>query len=415
MLKNYIKIAWKVLQRRKFFTFVSLFGISITLMVLMVLTAFSDHLFSPNYPEVNKDKCLYVTYATMSSSKWGGYNNGASGFHFIDKYVKSMKTPQKIGMASLVPKRVDAFYGDRRLKLFIKTTDATFWDIMAFEFLAGKPFNQQHLEEGGKVAVISEKTRTGYFGNRTDVLGEAIEIGLEKYKIIGVVKGVPITQVLTSADIYVPYTSNTNLKANKDLTSNSGFGGIVLANDASEFAAIQAEFAELLPKVALPDGWDYFESAAEPLLENFIHSTVIAREVSTHSFYLFLGFFIFLFMALPAINLININVSRIMERSSEIGVRKAFGATSSTLVFQFIVENIIITLIGGVIGVLLSILAIHYLNSSGFIPDLDLVLNLKVLWISFLFCLFFGLMSGVLPAFRMSKVNVVSALKNGTA
>lgn len=414
MLKNYIKIAIKVLQRRKFFTFVSLFGISLTLMVLMVLTAFTDHLISPNYPEINRDKCLYVTYATMTSTDWGGYNNGTSGFHFIDKYVKQMKTPQKIAMASLTPKRVDAFYGDNRLKLFIKTTDANFWEIMAFEFQAGKPFNQQHIADEVRVAVISEKTRAGYFGNRRDVLGEVIEIGLEKYKIIGVVKGVPMTQILTSADIYVPYTSNTNLKANRDLTSNSGFGGILLANDASDFAAIQAEFSELLPKVVLPHGWDYFESAAEPLLENFIHSTVVARNVSTNSFYLFLGFFIFLFMSLPAINLVNINVSRIMERSSEIGVRKAFGATVSTLVFQFIIENIIITLIGGGIGVLLSIISIYYLNNSGFIPDLELVLNLKVLWISFLFCLFFGLMSGVLPAFRMAKVNVVYALKNGT-
>ena len=103
-----------------------------------------------------------------------------------------------------------------------------------------------------------------------------------------------------------------------------------------------------------------------------------------------------------------------MERSSEIGVRKAFGATAFTLVFQFIVENIIITLIGGGIGVLFSLVIINYLNSSGLIPDLNLVLNLKVLFISFLICLFFGLLSGVLPAFRMAKVNVVQALKTGT-
>ena len=155
MLKNYIKIAWKVLQRRKFFTFVSLFGISLTLMVLMVLTAFIDHIFSSNYPEINRDKCLYVNYATMSHKKNGGYSNGATGFHFIEHYVKKMKTPQKIAMTSLAPKKVDAFYGDNRQKLFIKTIDANFWEIMAFEFKTGKPFNQQHLEEGARVAAVS--------------------------------------------------------------------------------------------------------------------------------------------------------------------------------------------------------------------------------------------------------------------
>ena len=411
MLKNYIKIAWKVLQRRKFFTFISLFGISFTLMVLMILTAFIDHLLSPNYPYQNRDKCLYVSYATMSRGDGGGYSNGASGFHFINKYVRNMKTPKKIAMASLAPKRVDAFYGDNRIKLFIKLVDANFWEVMEFEFQAGKPFNEQQLKDGSKVAVITEKTRQGYFGNRTDVLGESIEMGLEKYKIIGVVKGVPMTQVLSSADIYVPYTMSITLKENKDLISNSGFCGILLANDVSEFDAIQTEFSELLPQVALPKGWDYFESAAEPLLENLIHSIVFARNFNVGGFYFFLGLFAFLFMALPAINLININISRIIERSSEIGVRKAFGATVPTLVFQFIVENIIITLIGGGIGVLLSLAAIYYLNNSGFIPHLNLVLNLKVLMISLLFCLLFGLMSGVLPALRMSKMNVVDALK----
>jgi len=411
MLKNYIKIAWKVLQRRKFFTFVSLFGISVTLMVLMILTAFIDHIISPTYPEQNRDKCLYISYATMHRGNGGGYSNGASGFHFINKYVRSMKTPKKIAMTSLAPKRVDAFYGDNRIKLFIKLVDANFWEVMEFEFQVGKPFNEQQLKEGSKVAVITEKTRQGYFGDRIDVLGESVEIGLEKYKIIGVVKGVPMTQIISSADIYVPYTTSTTLRENKNMIDNSGFCGILLANDASEFDAIQTEFSELLPKMELPKGWDHFESAAEPLLENLIHSSVVARDVSVGGFYLFLGLFALLFMTLPAINLININISRIIERSSEIGVRKAFGATVSTLVFQFIVENIIITLIGGVIGTLLSLGTIYYLNNSGFIPNLHLVLNLKVLVISLLFCLLFGLMSGVLPALRMSKVNVVDALK----
>ena len=59
-------------------------------------------------------------------------------------------------------------------------------------------------------------------------------------------------------------------------------------------------------------------------------------------------------MLLPTLNLVNINISRIMERASEIGVRKAFGASSRTLVGQFVVENIILTLVGGAFGLVLS-------------------------------------------------------------
>ena len=124
-----------------------------------------------------------------------------------------------------------------------------------------------------------------------------------------------------------------------------------------------------------------------------------------------LGTFVFLFMLLPTLNLVNINITRIMERSSEIGVRKAFGASSKTLVYQFIVENIILTLLGGLIGLILSIIAIYILNSLNLIANLELSVNFTVLFIGLLICLFFGLLSGVYPAWRMSKLNVVNALK----
>ena len=116
-------------------------------------------------------------------------------------------------------------------------------------------------------------------------------------------------------------------------------------------------------------------------------------------------------MLLPTLNLININLSRIMERSSEIGVRKAFGASSRTLVYQFIVENIILTVFGALIGLLLSFIILTVVNNSDLIANLHLTINLTVLFYSLLACLVFGLLSGVYPAWRMSRLHVVTALK----
>ena len=121
--------------------------------------------------------------------------------------------------------------------------------------------------------------------------------------------------------------------------------------------------------------------------------------------------FVLLVMLLPTLNLVNINITRIMERSSEIGVRKAFGASSRTLVYQFIVENLILTFIGGAIGVILSFIIIHFINAAKFIDNLELSVNTSVLIFALLTCLVFGLLSGVYPAWRMSRLNVVTALK----
>jgi putative ABC transport system permease protein len=111
---------------------------------------------------------------------------------------------------------------------------------------------------------------------------------------------------------------------------------------------------------------------------------------------------------------VNLNMSRIMERASEIGVRKAFGASSRTLVGQFIVENLVLTMIGGAAGLVLSAIALRLLNSSGLIPYAQFQLNLRVFLYGLALALFFGVLSGVYPAWRMSRLHPVQALKGAS-
>ena len=83
MLKNYFKIAIAVLRRRKFFTFISLFGISFTLTILMVATAFMDKVLSPDYPDLKRDRSLYVDRIEIRNSKEGWVNMGNVSLHFL--------------------------------------------------------------------------------------------------------------------------------------------------------------------------------------------------------------------------------------------------------------------------------------------------------------------------------------------
>jgi putative ABC transport system permease protein len=118
-----------------------------------------------------------------------------------------------------------------------------------------------------------------------------------------------------------------------------------------------------------------------------------------------------LFMLLPTVNLININLSRILERSSEIGVRKAFGASSRTLIGQFVAENILLTLIGGLIGFVTSFLVLQVITRSGLIQYAQFHVNYRIFLYGLLTALFFGVFSGVYPAYRMSRLHPVEALR----
>jgi putative ABC transport system permease protein len=158
--------------------------------------------------------------------------------------------------------------------------------------------------------------------------------------------------------------------------------------------------------------YDQLFTFADTYLESFTRSMFgKGNESGMGMFYLIIVTFVFLFMLLPTLNLVNINISRIMERSSEIGVRKAFGASSRTLVFQFIVENIILTFLGGLIGIILSFIIISVFNNSQLIANAHLSMNITVMFYSVIACLVFGFISGVYPAWRMSRMQVVNALK----
>ena len=129
-LKNYFKIAIAVLKRRKFFTFISLFGISFTLTILIVLTAFVDNVISPNYPEVNRDRSLYITDIHQRSSKKGYSMNGPASYYYMEKYVASLKTPSKVAISSsFVP--VNTYVNNKKLSLSIKYTNEDFWEVIA--------------------------------------------------------------------------------------------------------------------------------------------------------------------------------------------------------------------------------------------------------------------------------------------
>ncbi len=100
-----------------------------------------------------------------------------------------------------------------------------------------------------------------------------------------------------------------------------------------------------------------------------------------------------------------------MERSAEIGVRKAFGATSAQLVRQLVLENILLCLVGGMLGMLCAKLVLMWLEGSGLIPYLKVGIDLPVLGYGLALTLVFGLLSGILPAWKMSRLDPVHALK----
>ena len=408
MLINYFKIAIAVLKRRKFFTFISLFGISFTLMMLIVMTAFIDKVVNDNYPDKKRDRLLYIN--TLEESGPNAMNSGTMSFYYLTHYAGSLKTPLKLAVSSNF-KGTNTYLNNKKLAVNYKYTNAEYWELLDYDFLEGKPFTKQQTDNGERVAVISEDTRKQYFGDGIAAVGKYIEADNVQYRVSGVVKNVPITNYMLYSDIYLPYTVS---KADyKQAGSYRGdYSGILLAASRSDVPKIQQEYEQMVSRLPLSNTKEYdrMYSHADPFLLAYLR-TGNEKQSGLRIALAAIGIFVLLVMLLPTLNLVNINVTRIMERSSEIGVRKAFGASSRTLTYQFIVENLILTLLGGIIGVVLSFIVLQIINSANLIENLTLSINFTVLFIALITCLVFGLLSGVYPAWRMSRLNVVTALK----
>jgi putative ABC transport system permease protein len=411
MLKNYLKIALKVLLRRKFFTFISLFGISFTLVVLMVVTAFLDHIFGPMPPEKKADRSLGVFTVWIESPDRSESRSGAAGYNLLDRYVRTMSTPEKVSIF-MWPRTVNSYRNGEKISLFFKRTDGFFWEILDFEFLEGQAWTHDDEKNANFVAVINEATREKLFGAGAAV-GKTIEVDGQNFRVTGVVKNTPIFRPTPFADVWTPL-STAKVKPSNDLTGN--FLAIILAKNPADLAKVKEEFQYKLSQVEFPDPKEFntITSAAETLFESVARGMFANDRTAGNYGTQLLALVILLmvlFMVLPTLNLVNINISRIMERASEIGVRKAFGASSWTLVGQFVVENVLLALIGGVIGFVLAFLVLQMLTNSGLIQYAEFHLNYRIFFYGLSLAVFFGVFSGVYPAWKMSRLHPVTALR----
>ncbi len=410
MLTNYLKLAWKVLQRRKVFTAISLFGTSFTLVVLTVAVALFDHTLSPMPPEVHLDRTLVMNRARMQGD--GNTWQGPPGYKLVNDYARhlpgvELMTVQTEG--SLATSFVDG----RKIESTLKHTDAEFWRVYQFAFLEGSAYGGADVDSARLVMVINETSRTRFFGEAS-ALGRYIDADGQRFRVIGVVRDVPSLRT-PSADLYAPLSTQKSKGWQEEYLGEFTPAFLLAQNARPE--DVRAELHSRMATWKSPEksNWKTLSANLETPFEGMGRNLYPGDTEFTRTYGGFLTMLLagasLMFMALPAINLVNLNVSRIMERAPEIGVRKAFGASSRTLVVQFVVENLALTLIGGVIGFLLAGFVLRSINQSGLIPYAALTLNLRIFVWGIALAVVFGLLSGVYPAWRMSRVHPVVALK----
>ena len=144
MLKNYIKMALKVLLRRKVFTCISLVTISFTLMVLMGMTALFDHVFGSFPPETRADRTLILKMLIgENTTVEKGMTIQAPSYAFLKRYVSPLTQAEKVSISSDFWGTDVTYRNGVKIETAYRYTDGAFWEILEFDFLEAAPIPQR--------------------------------------------------------------------------------------------------------------------------------------------------------------------------------------------------------------------------------------------------------------------------------
>ena len=275
------------------------------------------------------------------------------------------------------------------------------------------------------MAVITESVARLLFGTATNVAGKEIFVNDAPYRVSGVVKDVSSMASTAYAQIWVPYLS-TNITGG-DNVWNDGIMGVmqvvILAHNSSDFDAIRAECERrrLAYNAGLGDYFVFYRGQPDDQLT--MSQRIWANVQPDMAGYFRQQVIIFLILLLvPAINLSSMTHSRLRQRVAEIGVRRSFGATRGGVMGQIVAENLVLTLMAGVVGLLFCLL-ISYVWGGTLFADSQLmhlntapVIEWKMLFklstfiYALLFCLLLNLLSSGWPAWRASRMSIINAL-----
>ena len=426
MFKQYFQQAWGQLRQQPLISLVNVAGTALSIFLIMLVVMMQQVKVAPYAPESNRDRFLHVRCGSITNEEWGEGNssNGPISVRTGRELYKSLETPEAVTLYTIGTTATPVSLPNQpATAVDVKETDDDFWRVFDFAFTAGKPYDRATFDAGQPVAVITESVARLLFGT-TDVAGREFLLAHAPYRISGVVRDVSTLATTAYAQVWIPYTSTDQV----DNTWTADLMGMmsctILAKSRDDFPAIREECdrrLEAYNRVIGENGWEFIsrnrpydqEKDAIAYAANW-EPDLKAERRSRLVIYLIL-------LIVPAINLSSMTQSRLRQRVSEIGVRRAFGSTRGEMAGQILAENFIVTLLAGVLGFLLCVLFAYVGNeiifaqeySSTLNPptvDASILIHLSTFLWALLFCFVLNLLSAGIPAWRASRMNIVEAV-----
>lgn len=276
----------------------------------------------------------------------------------------------------------------------------TYFDVKKYKVVAGRNFRSDDYEHFSRIIMLDTKLAVKLFGTNNNALNKQVSVGSKSYLVVGVYKdpnaGSALYGMSSGGNAVM---TNTQLAA--EFNVNEIEAAYVHVNDATQATTVGEEAAKVMTQVSgVKTGhftiFDMSKRIAEINSAYGMMTTVIGAIAGIS-------------LLVGGIGVMNIMLVSVTERTREIGLRKALGATRRKILTQFLIESMVLTLLGGLIGLGLAAGLTSILNSN--MADMKPSISFNVAIGSLLFSALIGMIFGILPANKASKLDPIEALR----
>ena len=336
------------------------------------------------------------------STNHGGVR-GAAGSRKSLKYDDAKAIESKIKGIDYVSPTVSSSYqvvnGNLNWNTSVEGVTPELMQIRALKVENGSFISASDMNKRSRVAVIGPTVAANLFGAENPV-GQNIRINNQPFKVIGITasKGQSIGQDQDDV-IYTPLTT-----AQERMLAITHIHSVnIQVSSPEKMDQVQAEIENLLRqrhhiRAGMED--DFTVRNMTSLMESFTENTNMIT--------LLLGSIASISLLVGGIGIMNIMMVSVTERTREIGIRKALGATSSNVLMQFMIESMVIGIVGGVIGIASGILLSKAIGAFG---GLTTTVDILPVLVSFSFAVGIGLFFGIYPARKAARLDPIDALR----
>lgn len=305
-------------------------------------------------------------------------------------------------------------YGSEMKKAMLYGLTSSYIDIDKSELASGSFFTDAEDKSLSQVVVLGKKIKEKLFGD-SDPIGQSITIRQKKFRVIGVLKERGAVMVIDFDDfVYVPIRTLQKKIMGIDhvMFIMSRIVDEKKVDEAADEIRHLLRLNHDIPEPANISGGAFDFGKDDFRVTTMIESMKIMDTV-TGAITLLLLAIVAISLVVGGVGIMNIMYVIVSERTSEIGLRKAVGARYSDIMLQFLFESVLITLLGGIVGVFIGVLISYLISVGANYAGLkwEFSIPLKAFVVAFGFSAFFGIAFGLYPARKAAKLSPIEALR----